>query len=99
MKIRNFLFAAALASSLPVAPPAHAQTGATNNPFWTGMRDAAAFEHATEARLGHARTRLGAVLAVKGARSIENTLQPYLVSDFLGRPFEFKAWENWLNQE
>ena len=22
-----------------------------------------------------------------------------LVRDFLGRPFEFKAWEAWLNQE
>jgi thimet oligopeptidase len=21
-----------------------------------------------------------------------------LVEDFLGRPFEFKAWENWLNR-
>jgi thimet oligopeptidase len=22
-----------------------------------------------------------------------------LVGDFLGRPFEFKAWEDWLNRE
>ena len=22
-----------------------------------------------------------------------------LVSDFLGRPFDFKAWEHWLNRE
>jgi thimet oligopeptidase len=77
MKIRNFLFAAALASPLTLAPRADAQTGATNTPFWTGMSDAAAFERAMDARLGHARTRLDAILAVKGARSIDNTLRPY----------------------
>jgi Zn-dependent oligopeptidase len=77
MKIRNFLFAAALASPLTLAPRADAQTGATSTPFWTGMSDATAFERAMDARLGHARTRLDAILAVKGGRSIDNTLRPY----------------------
>jgi len=41
------------------------------------MTDASAFERAMDARIAHARTRLGALLGVKGARSIDNTLRPY----------------------
>jgi thimet oligopeptidase len=77
MKIRNCLFIAALASYLAPAPTAGAQTGATSTPFWTGMTDASAFERAMDARLAYARTRLGALLGAKGARSIDNTLRPY----------------------
>jgi Zn-dependent oligopeptidase len=77
MKIRNFLFAAALASSLALASTAGAQTGATNAPFWAGMTDAAAFERAMDARLAHARTLLAALRNVKGTRSVASTLQPY----------------------
>jgi thimet oligopeptidase len=77
MKIRNFLFVAALASCLAPASKAGAQTGATNAPFWTGMTDAPAFERAMDARLAHARALLGALLGVKGARSVDNTLRPY----------------------
>src|SRR5262249_22337497 len=77
MKIRNFLFVAALVSALAVAPRARAETGATNAPFWTGMTDTAAFERAMDARMAHARTLLAAVRNVKGARSIANTLRPY----------------------
>jgi len=77
MKIRNFIFVAALASLLASASRAGAQTGATNTPFWTGMTDASAFERSMDARLAHARTLLGALLGAKGARSIDNTLRPY----------------------
>src|SRR5215831_9412782 len=77
MKIRNFLFAAALASSLTLGSAAGAETGATNAPFWTGMTDAARFERAMEARLAHARTLLAALRSVKGTRSVANTLRPY----------------------
>jgi thimet oligopeptidase len=77
MKIRNFIFVAALASCLASASRAGAQTGATNAPFWTGMTDASAFERAMDARLSRARTLLGALLGAKGARSIDNTLRPY----------------------
>ncbi|HEX7137158.1 MAG TPA: M3 family metallopeptidase, partial [Vicinamibacterales bacterium] len=35
-----------------------------------------------------------AVLAPGGSKSAAT-----LVSDFLGRPFDFKAWERWLNQD
>jgi thimet oligopeptidase len=77
MKIRNFLFVAALASCLAPASRAGAETGATSTPFWTGMTDAPAFERAMDARIAHARTLLEALLGVKGARSIDNTLRPY----------------------
>jgi thimet oligopeptidase len=82
MKKRNifpkFSCAAALAVSLAAFPgPARAQTGATNTPFWTGMHDAATFERAMNARLAHAKVVLEAMIAAKGARTIENTLRPY----------------------
>jgi thimet oligopeptidase len=80
MKNRNVLLTTlgvALASCLTAASTSHAQTGATNAPFWSGMTDAGAFERAMEARLAHARTVLDTVLGVKGARSIDNTLRPY----------------------
>jgi thimet oligopeptidase len=57
--------------------PALAQTGATNQPFWTGMTDTATFERAMDARLARAKTVLDGMLAVKGARTVENTLRPY----------------------
>jgi thimet oligopeptidase len=57
--------------------PAVAQTGPTNQPFWTGMTDTAAFERAMDARLARAKTILDGMLAAKGARTIENTLRPY----------------------
>ena len=77
MKIRNFLFAAALVSASALASTARAGTGATNAPFWTGMSDAAAFERAMDARIARTRTLLTALVGVKGTRSIENTLRPY----------------------
>src|SRR6185295_8022020 len=57
--------------------PALAQTGATSQPFWTGMTDTAAFERAMDARLARAKTILDGMLAIKGVRTIENTLRPY----------------------
>jgi len=82
MKKRNISPTSCLAAVLAVAAallaaPALAQTGATNAPFWTGMNDAATFERAMDARLAHARAVLARMLAVKGARTIENTLRPY----------------------
>ena len=49
MKKRNIFPSLSRAAMLAVllaalAGPAQAQTGATNTPFWTGMRDAATFE-------------------------------------------------------
>ncbi len=77
MKNRNIGFALALLFWLVPVVPAGAQTGATNSPFWTGMADPASFEHAMDARLSNAKVLLDKVLAVKGTRTIENTLRPY----------------------
>jgi len=80
MKIRNFLFVAALVSALSasaLASTARAETAATNAPFWTGMTDPAAFERAMDARIARTRTLLTTLVGVKGPRSIDNTLRPY----------------------
>jgi len=77
MKNRNFRLAALVLSLAAAAGPVSAQTGATSAPFWTGMKDAAAFERAMDARLAHAKTLLDTLLAVKGARTIQNTLRPF----------------------
>src|SRR6185312_5018742 len=60
-----------------LASPAFAQTGATSTPFWTGITDAGAFERAMDGRLAHAKTVLDTMTAVKGPRTVENTLRPY----------------------
>src|SRR5512140_995528 len=75
MKKRNLCLLAAVLTVLAV--PAVAQTGATSMPFWTGMKDASSFERAMDARLAHAKSLLDGVVAVKGARTIDNTLRPY----------------------
>ena len=77
MKTRNFSPLFVLAAGLAIATPAFAQTGATSTPFWTGMKDAATFERAMDGRLAHAKAVLAQMLAVKGARTIEDTLRPY----------------------
>jgi thimet oligopeptidase len=46
-------------------------------PFWTGTPDAATFEKNMNERLSRAQTALDQMLAVKGKRTIENTLRPY----------------------
>ncbi len=77
MKNRNRRLACALVIWLVGCAPALAQTGATNTPFWTGMADAGTFERAMDARLAHARTTLDRMLALKGARTVDNTLRAY----------------------
>ena len=55
--------------------------GASKNsedaPFWTGTPDAATFEKNMNDRLTRAQAALDKMLAVKGKRTIENTLRPY----------------------
>jgi thimet oligopeptidase len=77
MKNRNIRFALVLAACLGASASVFAQTGATNTPFWTGIKDAASFEQAMDARLTHAKATLDKMLAVKGAHTIDNTLRPY----------------------
>jgi thimet oligopeptidase len=66
-----------LTANLPAAQPASPAVGATNTPFWAGMIDVAAFERALDARLSHARDALAHLVALKGARTIGNTLRAY----------------------
>jgi thimet oligopeptidase len=82
MTLRRLVIALALTLALPSpfdVPPTHAApvVGPSNAPFWTGMTDASSFARAMEARLAHGRHRLASLLAVDGARTIANTLQPY----------------------
>ena len=70
--------AAALAaafSTLVSLAPAAAQT--PDAPFWTGQPDSAAFAARTADRLAAARRSWERLLAVKGRRTVGNTLVPY----------------------
>src|SRR5579862_6787766 len=73
--------AAALLMLVCSASHIHAQsapaTGASNEPFWTGMTSAAVFEKTMDARLAHAAELLDALAAVKGPRTVANTLRPF----------------------
>ena len=46
-------------------------------PLWSGKPDVAAFEKIEESRLAAAQQTIGRLVAVKGPRTIENTLRPY----------------------
>src|SRR5262245_61239451 len=59
-------------------PPAHTATAnAADAPFWQGRPDAAAFRKRNEDRLAAAKAQIAKLVAVKGPRTIENTLVPY----------------------
>jgi thimet oligopeptidase len=66
--------AGAPAMSLAKAAPA---AKAADAPFWTGTPNAAAFSKIEEERLTKARAAIERMVAVKGARTVENTLVPY----------------------
>lgn len=69
------LLGVAVASPARVAPAAAARVN--DAPFLTGIGDAAPFKAAMEARLAEAQQTLDRLLAVKGKRTIENTLRFY----------------------
>ncbi|HEY0377728.1 MAG TPA: M3 family metallopeptidase [Pyrinomonadaceae bacterium] len=60
----------------PVAGRA-ARKGADDAPFWTGKPDAATFTKLQDERLTQAQEAIHRMLAVKGKRTVENTLKPY----------------------
>jgi thimet oligopeptidase len=78
---------AAARRTLPPAASLGAQTAASrttdvaggggNAPFLTGITDAGSFQRASEARLARARETLDRLIAVKGSRTIDNTLKPF----------------------
>ena len=81
--------AAWAASPSAKAPAAHPRTGpaaakaavsraaGADAPFWQGHPDAAAFRKRNEARIAAAKADIARMLAVRGPRTVENTLQPY----------------------
>ena len=91
MKTRvNHLLSALLAAAIgatalsptAIGAPAPAGKGAaasaaSDQPFWTGNPDAATFAKRQEARLARARAAIEKLAAVKGPRTIANTLVPY----------------------
>jgi thimet oligopeptidase len=72
----RFVVAVALALAAGSPEPARAQEPATL-PFTTGITDAASLKRIVDARVTRARTLLDSMLAVKGTRTVANTLEPY----------------------
>lgn len=66
------LFAAAVLAQAP-----QADVAAREAPFYTGVSDTASLRAAVEQRTARADEYLKALLAVQGARTIDNTLVPY----------------------
>ena len=58
----------------PASAPA---ADARNLPFWTGKPDSVQFEAIQEKRLATAKARVEQLKAVRGPRTLANTLQPY----------------------
>jgi thimet oligopeptidase len=54
-----------------------AKAGRDDAPFWTGMPDGATFAKIQDARIAKAKAAIEQLAAVKGPRTIENTLVPY----------------------
>lgn len=93
MKLKQGMLLLPVALALAFASPAHpaakaattssaslaASLGATDPsaPFWNGTPDAAQFKARQQARLASAKAEIAKMLAVKGARTTENTLVPY----------------------
>ncbi len=64
-------------AAAPAAAPKRAASAAANTPFWTGKPGAAAFKAIQAKRLAGAKALIAQMVAVKGPRTIANTLQPY----------------------
>ena len=70
------LFAIAFAGAVPARSQAPS-TMAVQAPIWIGKPDVAAFEKMENDHLAAGQAAIDQILAVKGARTIENTLVPY----------------------
>jgi thimet oligopeptidase len=71
-----FRFALAVALALASAGLAPAQQP-VSTPFTEGITDAASLKRVVDARVARARALLDSMLAVKGIRTVTNTLEPY----------------------
>jgi len=90
--------AAGLLAFLVAAPARSASSSSSsdNAPFWTGKPTAAQFKERQEKRLALAKTAMDKMLAVKGARTIENTLATF---DEIGRQLDMAGSQSGLIEE
>ena len=90
--------AAGLLALLVTAPAQGASSSSTgdNAPFWSGKPNAEQFKARQEKRLALAKAAMDKVLAVKGARTIENTLVPF---DEISRQLDMAGSQSGLIQE
>ena len=94
------LIAAGLLALLAVAPAGGASAASTssgdNAPFWTGKPNAAQFKERQEKRLGAAKSVMDKLVAVKGKRTIDNTLVPF---DEINRQLDMAGSQSGLIEE
>ena len=92
--------AAGLLALLVAAPARSASAGSAssgdNAPFWTGKPNAEQFKARQEKRLALAKTTLDKMLAVKGTRTIANTLAPF---DEITRQLDMAGSQSGLIEE
>jgi thimet oligopeptidase len=69
--------ASSRAAGTAKSAPARAATSSANAPFWSAKPTAAQFSALQQSRIAAARASIAKVVAVKGARTIANTLAPY----------------------
>jgi thimet oligopeptidase len=78
----NPVHAGFLALSIAIAAPLTLNAASTlpvmsDGPFWTGTPDAAGYKDLNQRRIDAAKTEIQKMIAVKGKRTIANTLVPY----------------------
>lgn len=77
MKVIRYLVVVALAAPVPISLTYAQDLLRSQPPLWAGKPDIATFEKIENERLAAAQRSVDAIVAVKGARTIENTLAPY----------------------
>lgn len=77
MRLLQLVILVTLAAMLANTVSGHSSKNQKDAPFWTGNPDASMFEKSMNERLANAQATLDRLLAVKGKRSIENTLATY----------------------
>ncbi len=77
MRLLQLIILVTLAAVLANTVSGHSSKNQNDAPFWTGNPDASMFEKSMNERLANAQATLDRLLAVKGKRSIENTLATY----------------------
>jgi thimet oligopeptidase len=77
MRRISLIFLILAIAALSALPGNAASKSSDDAPFWTGKPDAATFTKLQDERIAKAQQTLAQMLAVKGKRTIANTLKPY----------------------